>query len=283
VPVTEAELTSLARSHDIISMGIAADEVRRARHGLKTTFVRVAVVSANPGAPIDVPAGAGEVQIVGMPTSREAARDRVVEVIAASGRVPVSAFALDDLEVVSATARITLRSLLEELRSGGLELVADAPLDRLRDMRRSIEEVNIAGLALARLTVHDRPAVDVVDSYKQVAQLQRAVNVIRAFAPLPRRQNPLEPTTGYDDVRRIALARLIVDNVASIQVDWSLYGPKLAQVALTMGADDLDRVSAAEDLTEGRRRAPLEEVRRNIRAAGQEPVERDGRFDVVVR
>jgi 2-iminoacetate synthase ThiH len=62
-------------------------------------------------------------------------------------------------------------------------------------------------------------------------------------------------------------------------VDWSRYGPKLAQVALTVGADDVDAVSPEDETTEGRRRAPLEEIRRNIRAAGQEPVERTGRFD----
>ena len=118
---------------------------------------------------------------------------------------------------------------------------------------------------------------------KAVAELQRAVAVIRAFAPLPRRVNPAVPTTGYEDVKRVALARLVVDNVPSIQVDWSLYGPKLAQVALTVGADDVDGVSAEDETTEGRRRAPLEEIRRNIRAAGQEPVERNGRFDVVRR
>ena len=91
------------------------------------------------------------------------------------------------------------------------------------------------------------------------------------------------PTTGYDDVKRVALARLVVDNVPSIQVDWALYGPKLAQVALTVGADDVDGVSPEEETAEGRRRAPLEEIRRNIRAAGQEPVERNGRFDVLAR
>ncbi len=87
------------------------------------------------------------------------------------------------------------------------------------------------------------------------------------------------PTTGYDDLKRVALARLIVDNIPSIQVDWSLYGPKLAQVALTVGADDVDAVSPEDETGEGRRRAPLEEIRRNIRAASQEPVERNGRFE----
>jgi 2-iminoacetate synthase ThiH len=63
-------------------------------------------------------------------------------------------------------------------------------------------------------------------------------------------------------------------------VDWSRYGPKLAQVALTFGADDVWGVSASDEAPEGRRRAPLEEIRRNAEAAGFEPVERDGRFAV---
>jgi aminodeoxyfutalosine synthase len=100
---------------------------------------------------------------------------------------------------------------------------------------------------------------------------------------LPRRVNPAVPTTGYEDVRRVALARLFLTSVPSIQVDWSLYGPKLAQVALTVGADDVDGVAPADDLSEGPRRAPLEEIRRNIRAAGLEPVERNGRFELLGR
>ena len=120
-----------------------------------------------------------------------------------------------------------------------------------------------------------------VSLFKSVVELQYQVGVVRAFAPLPRTMNPAVPTTGYDDVKRVALARLVVDNVPSIQVDWSLYGPKLAQVALTVGADDVDGVSAENDTGEGRRRAPLEEIRRNIVAAGQDPVERNGRFDLV--
>jgi 2-iminoacetate synthase ThiH len=61
-------------------------------------------------------------------------------------------------------------------------------------------------------------------------------------------------------------------------VDWSLYGPKLAQVALNFGGDDVDGVSAVDDMSLGRRRAPLEEIRRNIVAASGEPAERDGLF-----
>lgn len=281
--VSDAELTTLAATHDIINLGMLADEVRRRRHGTRTTFVRVATVSADLEAPTLWPPEAGEIRIVGVPGNRAAAIARVTAVAAAAHGTPVSAFSLADLENIAAADGATLRSVLEELRAAGSELVADAPLDRLANARRSIEEVNIAGLALARLTVHQLVAPDVMPLFKSVVALQRSVGVIRAFAPLPRTTNPASPSTGYDDVKRVALARLVVDNVASIQVDWSLYGPKLAQVALTVGADDVDGVSAEQETTEGRRRTPLEEIRRNIRAAGQEPVERNGRFDAVVR
>jgi aminodeoxyfutalosine synthase len=280
MPVSDADLTSLANSHDIISIGVLADEMRRTLHGAKTTFVRVASVDAASGAPVARPPAAGELRIAGVPASRATAVARVREVAAAAAGVAVTGFSLADLEALAARDGVTLRALLEELRAAGLELVAEAPIDRLQDPRRSIEEVNIAGLALARLTVHQSPSADPMPLLKRVADLQRSVAVLRAFAPLPRRMNPAAPTTGYDDVKHVALARLVVDNVPSIQVDWSLYGPKLAQVALTVGADDVDAVSAEDDMTDGRRRAPLEEIRRNILAAGLEPVERNGRFEI---
>jgi len=238
-------------------------------------------VSSEPGAPSAFPPGAGEIRIVGSPTSRVAAIERVKEVVAQADGVPVSGFSLADLEELAGREGVTLRALLEALCAAGLDLIAEAPFDQMKDAHRSIEEVNIAGLALARLTINRLPAADAPPLLKQIGALQYAVAVIRAFAPLPRHVNPAVPTTGYEDVRRVALARLFLGNVPSIQVEWSLYGPKLAQVALTVGADDVDGVSAEDDMSEGVRRAPLEEIRRNIVAAGQDPVERNGRFDFV--
>ena len=281
--ISDSEVASLAASHDIIAIGMQADAVRREKHGNRTTFVRVAHVSADVGAPLEWPAAAGEVRIVGTPPTPAAAIARVKEVSARAGGVPVSAFSLAELERLAIREQITLRAILEELSAAGLDLVAEAPFDELQDPRRSIEEVNIAGLALARLTVSKLPPVDTLSWLRQVAELQYDVAVIRAFAPLPRQVNPAVPTTGYDDVKRVALARLAVPRIPSIQVDWTLYGPKLAQVALTVGADDVDAVSAEDDNSQGRRRAPLEEILRNIRAAGQEPVERNGIFEMINR
>jgi aminodeoxyfutalosine synthase len=279
--LTEDEIGSLAATHDIIALGMVADEVRRRRHGTRTTFLRVADVPAAPDGATAWPAAAGEVRIVGTPASRKAAVDRVRQVSILAQGTPVSAFSLAGLERLAASDGSTLRAVLEEFHAAGLELVADAAFDQLQDPRRSIEEVNISGLALARLTIHQLPSADMPSLFARVAELQRRVAVIRAFAPLPRAFNPAVPTTGYDDVKRVALARLIVDNIASIQVDWSLYGPKLAQVALTVGADDVDAVSAEGETGEGTRRAPLEEIRRNIRAASQQPAERNGRFETI--
>jgi 2-iminoacetate synthase ThiH len=214
--VTDAELTTLASTHDIISLGAAADEVRRQRHGTRTTFVRVAVIDAAPGAPVDVPPAAGELRISGVPASRAAACQRVLEVVAAAGQTPVSAFSLADLEEIAATEHVPLRAFLEELAQAGLELVSEAPFDRLRDPRLAVEEVNIAGLALARLTIQTLPSADVAALYREIAALQHDVGVIHAFAPLQRAVNPAVPTTGYDDVKRVALARLFVSNIASI-------------------------------------------------------------------
>jgi aminodeoxyfutalosine synthase len=77
------------------------------------------------------------------------------------------------------------------------------------------------------------------------------------------------------------MARLVVPDIPSIQVDWALYGPKLAQVALTVGADDVDSVAAHDPGTLGARRSVVEEIKGNIRAASLEPVERNARFEVV--
>ncbi len=281
--VTDDELETLSTTHDIIALGSAADDVRRQRRGTRTTFVRVQDVDATPGAPVQVLPSAGEIRITGNPASSAEALQRIGEVVKAAGSVPVSGFDLADLEQLALAEQVPLRTILEAFKREGLELVAQAPFDRLRDPRLAIEEVNIAGLTLARLTIHALPAAEVPALYRRIAGLQYDVGVVHAFAPLPRAINPAVPTTGYDDVRRVALARLFVTNIPSIQVDWSLYGPKLAQVALTVGADDLDAVSPLDDTGEGRRRAPLEEVLRNIQAAGLEPAERDGRFELIAR
>ncbi len=287
-PIGDADAAALWASPDLIALGTIADEVRRRRHGARTTFVRVLDVRVDgplPAPPDAVPEAAREVRLVGRPTSV----DGTVSVVRALARVaggrPLTGFALDDLVMLGRAARISLEAVARHLREAGLEAVAEVPVDRLDHPAAAVEAVVRGGLHAPRATVARVDSSTSVEArlglIGRVREIQRATGALRVFAPLARVIDPAQPTTGYDDVKQVALARLVVDNVESIQVDWTLYGPKLAQVALIFGADDLDGVSPVDRPELGPRRASREEVVRHIRAAWLEPVERDGRFDVV--
>jgi aminodeoxyfutalosine synthase len=279
-PLVEDEAAALASTADILTLGILADEARRKRHGAATTFVRVAEVDLPaPGSAVVIPPAAREVRVRAAAADLASRLSALHEIVKTAGAVPVSACSLADLEAYARAGGRPLAGILRAIRGTGVTSIADAPIDRLEDAESALEAVRDAGLGLARLTV-ERPAEPAVrlGLIRRAIELQHALGWLKSFAPLPRTWPAEAPTTGYEDVRQIALARLLGDNIPSIQVDWSLYGPKLAQVALTVGADDLDAVSAVDDDSEGRRRAPLEEVRRNIEAASFVPVERDGAY-----
>jgi hypothetical protein len=277
-PLSAADAEALAASYDIVTLGMIADEVRRTRHGRTTTFVRVADVSLPlvDDAPVPVPPAAREVRLVGVFPGIEAASALVRRVVAATGPVPVTGFSLADLER-SAGSPERLVAWLAALGDAGLAAVADAALDGLASPIESLRAARTARLPVARLVLDAPSAGGPLGTVRLVASLGDAASAALAFAPIARRA--AEPSTGYADVKAVALARILLD-VPHIQVDWSLHGPKLAQVALTFGADDVDHVSPLDDASEGRRRAPLEEIRRNIRAASLEPVERDARFGI---
>ena len=76
-----------------------------------------------------------------------------------------------------------------------------------------------------------------------------------------------------------ALAAMMMSPVAA-QAHGIWFAQRAKQLALIygVGADDLDMVRADDDTSQGTRRAPLEEVTRNIAAAALVPVERTGRF-----
>jgi len=270
--LTDGERSALLGTPDLLGLGMAADEARRRRHGRRMTFVRVATLDINTvDAMTTWPETAGEVRLAGTPTDWTAAIASVRMLTErAAGRVPITGFSLVDLETAGAP-------MLAQLKSAGLAAVGDAPIDRLADPDAALSMANDAGLAVLRLTVERAPASSRQWMLDLAAALTARWRSIQAFAPLPRLMAGDAPSTGYEDVRIVALARLLVD-VRHVQVDWSLYGPKLAQVALTFGGDDADGVSAVDDMSLGRRRAPLEEIRRNIVAASGDPAERDGLF-----
>lgn len=278
ISVDEAQ--SILDSHDLIGLGARADDERRRRHGRRTTFLRVLEVHVD-AVPLSWPASAdaGEVRVTGQPASIESAVAAVRRATSLARAVPLSAFSLSDLWLLSDASTTRFARVLGELKAADLQTIADAPIDAVPEPAALIAAAHDAGIRVPRLTIHELPAQRRVDLVCLARDIQSQVGGVQAFAPLPRAWAAAQPPTGYDDVKQIAIARLLVDNIESIQVDWALYGPKLAQVALTMGADDVDGVSPLEgDL--GRRRSPFEEIRGNIRAAGLEAIERDGGFGV---
>ena len=276
--LSDEDIQALESGRDIITLGIVADSVRRKLHGAATTYVRVLDLEPGRAAwPREIPRSAGEVRIFATPAKLGEAVATVTEALELAGSVPMSAFCLFELSKLPEGLPVVLHAL----KRAGLELITQAPLDRLKSPEHALEAVTDAGLKLARLTINEAPEREWSSVCREVSAHQRRLQSIRAFAPLPRKIDQTQPTTGYADVKRVALARLLIQNVDTIQVDWALYGPKLAQVALTFGADDIDSVSAVDDDAQGHRRSPLEEIRRSIQAASLTPLERDARFTPV--
>lgn len=274
--LSDDDIANLSATRDLVQLGALADERRRAKCGDRVTFVRVLEIplTRDLGC-LEVPSSAGEVRLTGCPDTADAAVRAVEQAVARADTVPVSGFDLEDLVRLSGEDVTGFERFVRRLAESGLARVAEMCLDRGPDstwLRRSAE----AGVAVARVTVYDR-AVAGANAARRVASWGKTA-FAQAFAPLARELSA-SPSTGYEDVRQVALARLLVDNIPSIQVDWRRYGPKLAQVALVFGADDVDGVSPIDSLEHGRRRAPLEEITQNIRAASLVPVQRNGRFE----
>lgn len=89
----------------------------------------------------------------------------------------------------------------------------------------------------------------------------------------------VKPLTGYDELKNIALARIMLDNFDNIKAYWIQLGEKMSQVALSFGANDLDGTVKAERITRAagaKKRSLAEDTLTNlIEGARLEPVERD--------
>jgi len=273
------EIRELADTPDILALGMLADALRRRVHQTRVTFLRVAESPFEKAFADGVPAAARELRLTGAPDDLATGVRAVERARAAAGGRTVAAFAWADIERWS--GQLPLAQVLARLRTAGLDAVADLPLDLMADLDASLENLASAGFKQLRLTISKAQSRDRTNLLLRAGELQDLRGCIQSINPLPMALGAFRPTTGYEDVKMVAIARLAAPTVPSIQVDWRRYGPKLAQVALTFGADDVDGVSASDDAPEGRRRAPLEEIRRNIEAAGLSAAERDGHFAVV--
>jgi aminodeoxyfutalosine synthase len=272
------DIRALATTPDILPLGMLADTLRRRKHDGRVTYLRVAVCAFDKAFSDAVPPAAREVRITGAPESLDEATAAVKSARAIAGDRCVSAFAWADVERLADRSHDRVSHVLDALRDAGLDAIARLPLDAIADPAVVLDRLTKVGFQQLRLSIDKAAAADRVALLLRAAALQDQFACIQTIDPLPSLLSAFRPTTGYEDVKMVAIARLAAPNVPTIQVDWQRYGPKLAQVALTFGADDIDNVSASDDAPEGRRRAPLEEIRRNIEAAGFEPAERDGRF-----
>lgn len=94
------------------------------------------------------------------------------------------------------------------------------------------------------------------------------------------------PLTGLDELRTIAVSRLLLDNIPHVKAYWVMLSVKQAQAALHWGADDFDGTVIEEKIgheagatsRQGLTRAELNEM---IRGCGFRPVERDSYFNPV--
>jgi len=131
----------------------------------------------------------------------------------------------------------------------------------------------------------ERPE-EVVDHLLRLRALQEETGGFLAFIPLAFHPantalaGQLPGPTACDDLRMIAVSRLLLDNIPHIKVFWIMVEPKVAQIALSFGADDMDGTVAEEQITHSAGAQTPEsltarQIKRLIEEAGREPVERD--------
>ena len=107
-----------------------------------------------------------------------------------------------------------------------------------------------------------------------------------SFHPKNTELSKLSRTSGIDDLKNIAVARCFLDNFPHIKAYWVMIGQKLAQIALSFGADDVDGTVKEEIIThmagaETEQAMTREQLLRLIREAGRIPVERDTLYNVI--
>jgi len=101
-----------------------------------------------------------------------------------------------------------------------------------------------------------------------------------AFHPENTKLSHLKKATAVEDLRNVALARLMLDNFPHVKAFWIMITPRVAQIALSYGADDIDGTVTTEEIVHAAGAETSQSLSRNdlvtlIREAGRDPVERD--------
>jgi aminodeoxyfutalosine synthase len=224
--------------------------------------------------------------------------------------VHLKAFTMVELDFFAKITRKPLEWVIEKLREaglgscpgGGAEIFAERARPRIAghkisgarwlEVARAVHRMGIRSNA-TMLYGHIETLEDRVDHLIRLRELQDETGGFNCFIPLAFHPEHtvyahLPTTTGIDDLKTIAVSRLILDNFPHIKAYWVTLTPSLAQIALRFGADDLDGTIIEERIihgagtptSPGMTRTQIEKL---IRDAGRVPVERDTLYSLVIR
>ena len=225
-------------------------------------------------------------------------------------QVHLKAFTMVEIGYLAQRTKISILETLERLRDAGMDSLpgggAEIFCDRVRriicDHKITGEEWLETARMAHRLGLHSNCTMlyghietdeDRVDHLLKLRALQDETQGFVTFIPLAFHPDntPLQhiaKTTGFLDIKNIAVARLLLDNIAHIKAYWIMMTPKVAQVALRFGADDIDGTVVEEKIYHDAGATTSQSLRRSellglIRKAGREPVERDTLYRPVTR
>ncbi len=224
--------------------------------------------------------------------------------------VHIKAFTMVEIAFLAKIAKLSIRDTLLKLKEAGVDSLpgggAEIFTDRVRhiicdhkiDGQQWIDTARLAhqlGLKsnATMLYGHIENDQDRVDHLLKLRALQDETGGFQTFIPLAFHpaNTPLQhlmTTTGFADIKSIAVSRLVLDNFPHIKAYWQMMTPKIAQIAQRFGADDIDGTVIEEKIyhdagattPQGLRR---QELIRLIKEAGREPMERDTLYRPVTR
>jgi len=224
--------------------------------------------------------------------------------------VHLKAFTMVEVHYFARIAKITVDETLRKMKQAGVDSCPGGGAEVFHPrVRRIICDHKVSGqmwLNMAKkahriglrsnatmLYGHVETMEERVDHLVKLREAQDDTHGFVAFIPLAFHPDntPLSyipKPTGYDDLRNIAVSRLILDNFEHIKAYWVMLTPSIAQIALRFGANDMDGTVVEEKIYHdaGASTAeftPRSELERLIRAAGRVPVERDTLYNKIDR
>ncbi len=227
---------------------------------------------------------------------------------AARPSIHVKAFTMVELDQIAKVAEKPLEEVLPELIEAGLGSVpgggAEVFSERVRQATYHLKMSGDEWLATARkvhaaglrsnctmLHGHVETVEERVDHLDRLRRLQDETGGFQTYIPLSFHPDnsemaDVEGPTALDELREIALGRLLLDNVPHVKAYWILMDVPVAQIALSFGADDVDGTVVEERIYHDAGATTPQQVQRAelvqwIRDAGRVPVERDTLYNVV--